>query len=680
MKEVRIQAVVDATKCTGCNTCTHVCPCIAFMQPKKRPIDRHKLPPCNAACPIGNDIEGFISLLQAKKWEAALDILLTTNPFPGVTGRVCNSPCAVSCNRGYFDKPVSIRTLERVVADYGSGKSGKVSDIPRRKEKVAIVGAGPAGLSCAYHLAHKGFRVTVFEKQANIGGMLRYGIPAYRLPKDVLDRELRRLQNLGIDFQLNKKLGDNLLMKDLQNYDAIYCALGLHKQLNLGIPGEECPQVMGGLTSLEQVNSDTPELGDRVVVIGGGNTAVDSARSARRLGAKTTLVYRRRQEDMPAIKSEIEELEREGIEILTLTSPVRFITKKGCLAGVECCKTVLGETEADGRRRPIPAPGSEFTISADTAIICIGETSDLQGMPPELQSEKGRLVADFLCRTSMPKVFAGGDIATGEGTVAHAIGSGRKGAAAIEAYLLGDADLVQKPEKHVVSAAEMNFDYCDPIPSLTTHRIPVERAISCFDEIHQAPTKRDAISETNRCLHCGVIPDFHPENCLGCTNCSSRCPSYAISLKELDSPYIIKVDIEEDMMEEICHICLKAVIHPESIVCQCTGTRANEIVAAILKGAKTLIDIRRMSGAHTGCGSTCISPIFRLMRAAGLEVGGPPQPDLWYPSVFTIWDVPDHVIRDHEGRGFMFKEDKDFFNNWLDSIRSYCREKGMKSR
>jgi NADPH-dependent glutamate synthase beta subunit-like oxidoreductase/bacterioferritin-associated ferredoxin/NAD-dependent dihydropyrimidine dehydrogenase PreA subunit len=675
MKEVRMRAVVDAAKCTGCDTCIHVCPTIAYTKPKERPINRQKLPPCSRACPAGNDVEGMITLVQGGKWEAALNLLLNTNPLPGVTGRVCNSPCEDACNRGNFDNCVSIRTLERVLAEYASKKSFKMQGLPRHNEKVAIVGSGPAGISCAFHLARRGFGVTVFEKQAKIGGTLRYGIPAYRLPKDVLDRELGRLHNLGIDFRPNKELGNNLLMKDLQNYDAVYFALGFHKALDLGIPGEGCPQVIGGLSFLERVNSDAPpQLGARALVVGGGNTAVDSARSALRLGARTTLVYRRREEDMPAIKTEIEDLKSEGVEILVLSTPIRFVTRNERLVEIECIKMAMGQIEKDGRRRPVPIPSSEFIFSADTVIVCVGETGDLQRVPPELKSEKGRIVADFFGHASMPKVFAGGDIATGEGTVAHAIGSGRRGAEAIESYLLGDSESVQEPERPVVSAEEMNFDYCDPTAGLRTSRIPVERAILCFDEIHQTPAEKESVSETERCLHCGVVPEFHPEHCFGCTNCSSRCPSYAISLMELEEPYVVKVDMEEEMFEEICRICEKAVIHPESLVCQCTGTRADEIVAAILKGAKNVVDIRRMTGAHTGCGSACLGPIFRLIQAAGIDINIPPSPD-YYPSTLSIWDIPDQVIRDFEARGFRFEEDKDFFNNWLEHIRTYCGKK-----
>jgi NADPH-dependent glutamate synthase beta subunit-like oxidoreductase/bacterioferritin-associated ferredoxin len=650
---------------------------MAYTPQKKRPLERNKFPPCNAKCPIGNDIEGFVTLLQEDKWDDALNLLIATNPLPGVTGRVCNSPCEAACNRSYFDRPLSIRAIERALSDYAIQNPQQTApDSPRHKERVAVIGSGPAGLSCAYHLSLRGFGVSVFEQMPQIGGMLRYGIPAYRLPKDVLDREVDFLRRLSIDFKVNHKLGETLRLKDLDQYDAIFLSLGLHKSRRLEIPGENCLQVLPGLYFLEQISKgEAPSLGRRVFIIGGGNSAIDSARSVLRFGIKPTLVYRRTVNDMPAIASEIEDLKTEGIEILTLTLPVRFILKDGKLSGMECIRMEPGEMGADGRRQPMPVPGSEFTIPADTVIHCIGETGDFQWAPPEVSVEGEKIVADYWGRTAVLKIFAGGDIANGLGTVAGAIGSGRRSAEAIASYLLGEAHFSQLSEKPTVAASEMNFDYFDPAPRLVPPRLPVERAISCFDEVHLTSSKEECLSEGHRCLHCGVNPDFNPEDCRGCTNCSSRCPSYAISLKELESPYVVKVDVGGGMLEEICRICEKAVIHPESLVCQCTGTRADEIVAAILKGAKTIVDIRRMTGAHTGCGSACISPIFRLMRAAGLEVTRPPEPDLYYPSLPTIWDIPDHVIRDFKARGFMFEEDKDFFNKWLDNIRTYCGKK-----
>ncbi len=453
MKEIRTQAVVDITRCSGCGTCIHVCPTMARSHQAQRPIERHKSPPCIARCPIGNDIEGFLTLLQQDKWDDALSLLMSTNPLPGVTGRVCNSPCEAACNRGSFDQSLSIRALERALADYAASRHRDFDTFrPRYKERIAVIGSGPAGLSCAYHLVRAGFRATVFEQMAQIGGILRYGIPRYRLPADVLEREVALLGKLGVEFKVKHSFGEHLTMKDVQKYDAVFLATGLHAYRKLGIPGEDCPQVMPGLSFLEQVSKGkAPEIGRRVLVIGGGNSAVDSARSALRLGAKPTLVYRRTEHDMPAIAGEIEELKAEGIEILTLTAPVRFILKNGRLSGVECIRMEPGEMDADGRRRPVPVEGSEFTIPAETVIHCIGETGDLHWAPPQLTVEGERIVADHWGRTSIEKIFAGGDVVGGLGTVAGAIGSGRRSARAIASYLQGEPTLTQIPEMPIVA-------------------------------------------------------------------------------------------------------------------------------------------------------------------------------------------------------------------------------------
>jgi NADPH-dependent glutamate synthase beta subunit-like oxidoreductase/ferredoxin len=673
MKQVRVQAVVDYTKCSGCVTCTHVCPTMAYVPALLRPIRRHMAPPCNAGCPIGNDVEGFVQLIKQGMWRDAFELLRDTNPLPGVTGRVCDSPCEGVCNRGAFDEPVSIRALERALGDWAHRNIVKMKAAPPRyKEKVAVIGSGPAGLSCAYQLKRKGFGVTVFEQHQEIGGILRFGIPSYRLPRDVLDCEVGRLRDMGIEFRVGRKWGENLTMDEIERYDAVFLALGFQRCRVLGVPGEDCPQVIRGVDFLAQVNSGRmPELGSSVLVIGGGNSAVDSARTVLRLHAKPTLVYRRREEDMPAIASEIEELKNEGIEILTLVTPVRFLLGNGSLKEVECIRMELGDNQIDGRRWPVAVPGSEFRMAADAVIHCIGETGDLDGYPLELKCEGERIEADPWGRTSMPNIFAGGDIATGAGTVAHAIGSGRRAARAIEDYLLGHT-AEQSSEERVVSADEMNLDYCDPIPRLVPPRIPVDRAVSGLWEIYQSANKDECLRETGRCLHCGAAPEFHQEDCRGCSNCSSRCPSAAISLKELDEPYRVGVTIEGSIMEQVRDICVRAKMHPESIVCFCTSTRAMEIAAAILKGAKGPEDISKMTGARTGCGVLCIEPIFRLMLAAGRELGTSPQSHVWYPTVPTLWEIPNHVVEKYEGRGFRFEEDKAYYQELISDER-VCR-------
>lgn len=677
MKQVRVQAVVDYSKCTGCGTCVHVCPTEAYIPSLSRPVSREMLPPCNAGCPIGNDIEGFVQLVQQGKWREASDLLRETNPLPAITGRVCDSPCEKVCNRSTLDESVSIRALERTLGDWAHSNAIKIEEPPRRyKEEVAVIGSGPAGLSCAYQLKKKGFGVTVLEQHPDLGGVLRYGIPGYRLPKDLLTSELNILRDMGIEFRTDTKWDGNYHVDELHRYGAVFLGLGFQACRVLGIPGEECPQVIRGVDFLAEVNSGgIPEVGSRVLIIGGGNSAIDSARTALRLHAKPTLVYRRTENEMPAIASEIEELKGEAIEILPLVTPVRFLLDKGRLKEVECIQMKLGEEQADGRRWPVPVPGSEFRMPADTVIHCVGETGDLEGYPLELRCEGERIEADAWGRTSMPGVFAGGDIATGQGTVAHAIGSGKKAAQAIEDFLLARA--TEGPfEERIVSADEMNMDYFDPLPRLTLARIPVDGAVSGFQEIHQSAAEEECLKETARCLHCGVAPVFSEEDCRGCSNCSSRCPSVAISLRELAEPYMVRVGIEDSIKKQVRDICVNAKMHPESIVCFCTSTRAMEIAAAIVKGARTPEDISKMTGARTGCGVLCIEPIFRLLLAAGQELGVPHQSHVWYPTVPTLWEIPSSVAEKYESRGFRFEEDKAYYDELIreERVRGWMKK------
>lgn len=670
MKEVRVQAVVDPAKCSGCDTCIHVCPTESYRKPSQRPVGSQCAPPCSAHCPVGNPVEGFVHLVGRNRWEEALELLRETNPLPGVTGRVCNSPCEPACNRAHVDAPVSIRALERAVADYALEKAIRhpPAKTRARKGKVAIVGSGPAGLSCAYHLARRGFQCTVFERKPKAGGTLRYGIPSYRLPREVLDAEVGWIRDLGVDFRLKRTWGEDLKMKDLKPFDAVFLALGFQKCQVLGVPGEEIPGVLSGTAFLERVNSGSPpSLSGDVLVIGGGNSAVDSARAALRLGGRPIVVYRRREEDMPAIGSELEEMKAEGVELLTLATPVRFIGEKRRLTAVEFTRMELGEVMADGRRWPVPLHGGEFRMAANTAILCLGETGELEGSPLELKCEGGKIDADSWGRTSMPRVFAGGDVATGKGTVAHAIGSGRSGGSAVAAYLLGDP-LPQEPaDPFVAEPSLMNFDYWEPSPRRETGRVPRKKAVTSFQEIAKTISKKGAASEAARCGHCGVRPEFDAETCRGCNNCSSRCPSYAIELKTLETPFRVKVDVENAVRPRVDEICLAARIHPESIVCFCTATRAMEIAAAVVKGAKSPEDVSRMTGARTGCGVLCIEPIFRLLQAAGVELGVQGPPDVWYPTVPTIWSISDSIIRKYGDRGFRFEEDKLFYEKLISS-------------
>ena len=510
MKQVRVQAVVDYSKCSGCDTCAHVCPTMAYVPNLSRPIRREANSPCNAECPIGNDIEGILQFLQQENWKGAYELLLETNPLPAITGRVCHSPCEKACNRTEVDGAVSIRALERALGDWGHRNPVRIIQAPPQKEKVAVIGSGPSGLSCACHLKRKGYSVTVFEQNQEIGGILRYGIPGYRLPKAVLDQELDRLEAMGVNFCTGAGWGGNLPESELESYQAVFLGVGFQGCRTLGIPGEDLPQIIRGADFLAEVNSGRmTEIGSRVLIIGGGNSAVDSARTALRLKAWPVVFYRRTEQDMPAIAGEVEELKKEGVEIHTLVSPVRYLSDNGRLKEVECIRMELGEMQADGRRWPEPVAGAEFRIAADTVIHCIGETGDLDGYPLELGCAGEKIDADAWGRTSIPKVFAGGDIATGKGTVADAIFSGQRGAVAIDCFIKGKS-AEEPPEKRVVPAHEMNFDYCAPMPRVVIPRIAADIAVTGFQE-----GVRIALGRAGICRIVSV-PCPHAEVRVGC--------------------------------------------------------------------------------------------------------------------------------------------------------------------
>jgi NADPH-dependent glutamate synthase beta subunit-like oxidoreductase len=403
------------------------------------PAYQNKVAPCNEGCPAGEDIEAAMVLSGQEDYLGAWEKITRENPLPRVCGRVCFHPCERACNRREFDEPVSINALERFVGDraFQSGKAFAPVQ-PKKKEKAAVIGSGPAGLSCAYHLASLGYKVTLFEAEAELGGMLRYGIPAYRLPREVLDQEIQGILSLGVEARPRTRLGADLKWKDLKDFEAVFISAGAWKSLPLGIPGEQAAGVMSGLEFLKKANSgETVALGTRVAIVGGGNTAMDAARSALRLGAKPLILYRRTKEEMPAWEEEISEAEEEAIEFLFLSSPVQVLTSEGRVSGIECVKNILGPPGKDGRREPRPIAGSNFTLPVDSILSCIGETPDFSFLPEGLKKTAGTLFADETGATSLPRVFAGGDIVDQPRTVSHAIGAGKRAAMAMDASFRG---------------------------------------------------------------------------------------------------------------------------------------------------------------------------------------------------------------------------------------------------
>ncbi|UCD84841.1 MAG: NADH-quinone oxidoreductase subunit NuoF, partial [Deltaproteobacteria bacterium] len=423
---------------------------------------------CQHACPVGLDVPSYVALIAHGRFQEALDLIREDNPFPGICGRVCTHPCEGRCKRGEDDDPVSIRFLKRFLADWELAHPGKkpTATEKTREEQVAIIGSGPAGLTAAHDLALRGYKTTVFEALPVAGGMLTVGIPEYRLPQEIIRAEIEAIEALGVDIKLNTTIGKDLTLDELREhgYKAIFIATGAYKGLKLGIPGEdEYTGVLDCISFLKQVNlGDRKKPGDKVIIIGGGNAAVDSARTALRLGSKeVNIVYRRSRQEMPAHESEIQATEEEGVKINYLAAPVKILGKDGKVTGMECIKMELGEPDASGRRRPIPIEGSEFTIDADAVIPAISQEPDLSFLPlDKIKVTKWNLlvVNEQTLETTLPGVFAGGDVVSGPAAVIDAIAAGQRAAVSIDNYLRGEKEYrgYKRPRpKRLVEAFEI---------------------------------------------------------------------------------------------------------------------------------------------------------------------------------------------------------------------------------
>ncbi|MBS3905597.1 MAG: FAD-dependent oxidoreductase [Syntrophaceae bacterium] len=524
----------------------------------QRPFYEDKTPPCSAACPAGNDIVAFIQKIAKEDFEGAWNIIKEENPFPGVCGRVCFHPCESKCNRGPFDEPIAIHALERFVADFGSclsRKTGKAGE--KRKEKVAIIGSGPAGMSCAFHLARLHYDVTVFESFSLAGGMLRMGIPSYRLPKDILNREISDIEALGVEIRTGVSLGEDLRLEDLKDYQAVFISTGAHRSRGLRIPGEKEKGVLSGLDLLKKINlSKRVKLGDKIAVIGGGNTAMDVARSVIRLGKKATILYRRSREEMPAFEDEILEALEEGVKIRYLVNPIRVGQKDG-LKRLECLRMELSEKDESGRRRPVPIPNSNLFIDSDHVVIAAGEEIEASFLPEGLEKKEGIILTRRDGSAGIKGVFAGGDLTSNQRTVAHAIGSGKKAAMAIDCFFKGkDGEEViiqhligegpslsifgylhpgeRLRNSHVVTFEELNMDYFEPAKRQGESKSAVKERIKGFKEVSSTLSEGVALDEAERCFSCGT--------CNECENCYVFCPDGSILKREELFPHQVDYD------------------------------------------------------------------------------------------------------------------------------------------
>ncbi|MFH1733114.1 MAG: FAD-dependent oxidoreductase, partial [bacterium] len=467
---------------------------------------------------------------------------------------VCPHPCESECNRGDFGGPLNVHRLERFLADANYEKMPRPQYLEDKKsQSIGVVGSGPAGLSCAYHLARRGYSVTVYESLPEPGGMMRVGIPDYRLPKEVLKHEIDHILSYGVKLECDCRVGEDVTFADLrERHDAVFIATGFHLSRKLGAEGQDLADVIPGIEVLRKIAfKENIGIGDRVVVVGGGNTAMDAARSVLRMGSKPRVVYRRSRDEMPAIAEEIEDLLAEGIEIDFLTQPVKVHgDATGKVIKMECVRMALGEPDDSGRRRPVPQEGSNFEIEADMVITAIGETPDLTYLTDDVKAKSWAVLVDEYGRTNVPDVFAGGDSATGDGTVTHAVGHGRQTAIAIDAYLKGETPPeCEKIERtlhgestHQVTLDEINLNYFPLVDRIEPIGAPIPERVKNFEEIYSGLTEEQALEEAQRCFSCGTCPE--------CDNCMVFCPDAAVS-RDPDGGYKINYDFCKG-----CGICV----------------------------------------------------------------------------------------------------------------------------
>ena len=522
-----------------------------------RPLYDFKTSPCILGCPTNEDIQRYIYLVTEGRHEEAWKTIIESNPMPAVTGRVCFHPCMTKCTRNDYDEAVDINAIERSLGDMGLENGGWMEKSKAvKKEKIAVVGSGPAGLSCAFYLARQGYPVTLFERDKTLGGVLRWGIPEYRLPNELLDRVIKQILDSGpVEVKAGVSVGTDVSMDQLEKeYAAIFLGLGLMSSRGLGVDGEDEDGVEPGLDFLRKVNGgEKVDPGAKVVVVGGGNTAMDVARCALRSGREVTVVYRRTRNEMPAIAEEIEEAEKEGVAFHFLAAPKELVREGGKLVRVIFQKMELGEPDDSGRRRPVPVEGETIEMEVDRLFTAIGEQADLEGIESTIETEWNLIkISDETGVTSDPKIFAGGDVVTGAASVVEAIAAGRKAAERIGRMLAGEPE-PEVEEPKTVGIEDMNTDYFTHSKRNFVPRISAAEAKTGFSEIKTGYTRELLASEADRCFSCGVCnycdncwvycPDvaiarhedeyeFLYDYCKGCLVCVFECPRNAISIRE----------------------------------------------------------------------------------------------------------------------------------------------------
>ncbi len=564
--------------------------------------------PCQMACPAGIDVSSYVTLIGHGRDAEAISLIRKDNPFPWICGLICTNPCEFMCVRGRIDEPISIKYLKGFAAEraMSDGVYKNPEKAPPKNRKVCIIGAGPAGMTAAFFLALKGYGVTVLDALPVAGGMMMVGIPRYRLPREVIDREVSMIEELGVEFRLNTRFGKDVDFETLraEGFEAFLIAVGAHDSYKLGIKGEDAyPQVVDAISFLRRVSlGDRRKPGRRVAVLGGGNVAIDAARTSIRLGCEEVIIiYRRSRVDMPANDEEVEQAEEERVRFSFLTVPVEIVGSEGKVTGLRCVRTELGPEDKSGRRRPVPIEGSDFEIEVDAVISSIGQRVDRSGfevIEPLQWSGRGTVKTNAISmETTMPGVFAAGDAVVGPATVVEAIGGGKRAADAIDRYLLG----IPQPKMRPVPVRRAKVDFIE-VPATTKMALkrphmPMlndERRRVTFQQVELGYSENTVREEARRCLRCDICircgtcvdicrnkmgidalqfgylnfdhrdaTDFRitAERCILCGACAANCPTGAISMIDEGDERILSLcgTVLNRLRVERCESCGKVV-------------------------------------------------------------------------------------------------------------------------